>query len=127
MYVHRHGVGGKTHAELGIKMVDGFHQADTPDLKQVVRRFAATLKTLDHRQHQPQIAADQFITRLLVAAGRTPQQRIGLCGSQHRQSGGIHPADLHLGLHGKVPPVSCVLSGFSPASRTNIPAKYFAG
>ena len=32
---HRYGVGGEAHAEFGIKIVDGFHQADAPDLKQV--------------------------------------------------------------------------------------------
>ena len=81
MYVHRHGVGGKTHAELGVKMIDGFHQADTADLKQVVRRLAAPLEPLDDRQHQPQVATDQFIARLLVTARRAPQQRVGLrCG-----------------------------------------------
>ena len=99
---HRYGVGGEAHAEFGIKIVDGFHQADAPDLKQVVRRFAATLKPLNNAEHQPQIAANQLIACLLVSGSGFFQKLVRLFSGEHRQSRCIHTADLNFCLH-KIP------------------------
>ena len=55
-YVHRHGIGGKPHAELGVEMVDGFHQTDAADLKQIIRRLTSVAEALHDAQNEPQIA-----------------------------------------------------------------------
>ena len=67
-HVHRHGIGGKPHAELGVEMVDGFHQTDAADLKQIIRRLTPVAEALHDAQNEPQIAADELVPRPLSPA-----------------------------------------------------------
>lgn len=96
---HRHAIGGEPHRLVDVKIVDGLHQADTAHLKEVVHTLPSALEPLEHRQHQPQIAADQLLPRRLVAGLGTAQQRHHLVVFQHRQSGCVDAADLYLPPH----------------------------
>ena len=100
-HVHRHGIGGKPHAELGVEMVDGFHQTDAADLKQIVRRLAPVAEALHDAQNEPQIAADELVPRSPVARCGASQQCVRLRAGIDGQLGRIHSADLNLCLHEK--------------------------
>ena len=45
---HGHAVGGEFHHLAGVKMIDGFDQADAPYLEEIVQVFAPVGKALDH-------------------------------------------------------------------------------
>ena len=92
---HGHTVGGKTHLEGGVKVVDGLDQTDAPHLKQVIQIFAPAGKLLHHAENQAQVALDHLLAgRRIAAAGC--QQKFGfLPFVQHRQLRSVHPADLN--------------------------------
>ena len=76
-------------------MVYGFDQPNDPHLEQIVHTLAPTGEPLDHRQHQPQIAADQGVPSLLVPGLGLAQQIHFFFFSQHFQLRGVDPADFH--------------------------------
>ena len=115
---HRHAVGRKAHVLADVEVVDGFDEPDAADLKQVVDVLAPPEKALDDRQHQPEIAADELLTRGAVALLRPAQQRRHLLVFQHRQTRRVDPADFHLPLHASSLHLSDILDGssISPAN-----------
>ena len=74
-YNHGNAVGGKADLLVRIEIGDGFHQTDAAHLKQVVGAFSPLVKSLDHAQHQPQIAFNELFPGFFVP---------GLCQSQQR-------------------------------------------
>ena len=76
-------------------MVNGFDQSNDPHLEQIVHTLAPSGEPLDHRQHQPQIAADQGVPGLLVPGLGLAQQVHFLFLSQHFQLRGVDPADFY--------------------------------
>ena len=96
---HRHRVGRKPHPQIHIKIIDCLDQPDTADLEQVVHWLPAPAKALDHREHQPEVAADQLFTGGLVAVPDTVQQRVHFFRRKDGKRRGIHTANLYLELH----------------------------
>ena len=60
---HDHGnaVGRKAHRLVDIEVVNGLDEADTAHLEQVVHVLTPAGKSLEHRQHQPQVAPDELL------------------------------------------------------------------
>ena len=109
---HNHGdaVGGKLHVQVGVEVVDGLDQADTPHLKQVVGVLPPVGEPLNHRQHQPQVAGDELLPGGGVPRLGPEKERLGLAAFQHLQLGSVHPAYLYFVLHdGKNLPPGVIL------------------
>ena len=96
---HWNAVGGEPHVLIDIKPVDGLDEADAAYLKKIVHILAAAQKALNHRQHQPQIAADQLLPRVLIAIPAALQQRHHFVIFQHLQICRVDAADLNLPPH----------------------------
>ena len=104
---HGHTVGGELHIQRGVEVVDGFDEANTAHLKQIVHVLSPVGKLVDHRQHQPQVPGNELLPGLLVPLFGPAQQGLGLLILQHLQLGGIHPAQLYLIQHVQnLPPVT---------------------
>ena len=67
MYIHRHGIGGKTDVKIGIEVVNSLDKSYTSDLKKIVRILFSVRKTLNYAQYKPQIAVYQLTPSFLVA------------------------------------------------------------
>ena len=101
---HRHGIGTELYAQADIKIVDGFDQSDTADLKKIVRVFAAVVKALDNPKHQSEIAADKFLSGRFVALFHSREERFLFLGCKCRKLRGIDSADFNLVHHESLPP-----------------------
>ena len=64
---HRDRIGRKPDVLFEIEPGYGFQKPDASDLKQVVRRFAASGKPLYNGQHQTQIRIDKPFPRRIVS------------------------------------------------------------
>ena len=82
-------------------MVDGFHQTDAADLKQIIRRLTSVAEALHDAQNEPQIAADELVSRSPVARRGASQQCVRLRAGIDGQLGCVHSADFNLCLHEK--------------------------
>ena len=100
---------GKFHGLGDIEIINGFDEAHTAYLKQVVRVFTASGEPLDDGQHQPQVSLDELTAGLLVALFRPAQQFHGFIVFQDLQLRRVHSRDLDFSLHRKPPPASCKL------------------
>ena len=65
---HGHGIGGKAHVLRHVEVVQRLDEADAAHLEQVVHVFPAVAEALDHAEHQAQIAPDEFLARVQIAA-----------------------------------------------------------
>ena len=61
--------------------------------------FAPFFKSLDHRQHQPEVSLDQRLSGICVAFLCLQEQAVHLGLGQYFQLGGVHTADFHFPLH----------------------------
>ena len=85
---------------LAVEVVNGFHQTDAADLKQVVGIFAAADKFLNDRQHQSEISGNQLFPGGEVSVVILSEQLSGFFIFQHRKGGCIDAADGNFALHG---------------------------
>ena len=82
---HRHPVCAEPHRLADVEIVYGLNEPHTAHLKQIIRVFPPACKLLDHGQYQTQIAADQFLTCLLIPLLCPAQQLHGFFVSQYLQ------------------------------------------
>ena len=87
-----------------IKVVDGLDQSDASNLEEIVAVLSPAGKPLDHREHQPEVALDQFLPGLLVPCLGPAQQLPGTLPGEQRQLGGVHAADVDLALQKNASP-----------------------
>ena len=66
---HRDGVGRKPDIQIDIEIVDGFHQADASDLKQIIHALSPSGKALDDTENQAQISRNQLFSGLPISLG----------------------------------------------------------
>ena len=78
-YDHRNAIGGKADRLGDVKIINGLDQADAADLEQIVSIFPPAHEFLNDRQHQAQVAFDQFLAGLLIAFLGAFQQSDGFC------------------------------------------------
>lgn len=69
-------IGGKLHLLARVKVGDGFNEADAAHLEQVIGIFTPFVEALNHGQHQPQVALDQFLPGVQVALSGPVKQYI---------------------------------------------------
>ena len=100
---HRNSISGKLHLLGNIKIVHRFDESDTTDLKEIVNIFAASGKSLDHRQYKAEVSGDQLLSRLLIAGLGPDEQLPGLLIFQYAQLCRVYPADLYLALQIAIP------------------------
>lgn len=80
-----HPIGGKFYLLAGVEVGDGLDQADAPHLKQIVGTLPPLVKALDDAEHQPQVAADEFLARGAVAAVNQREQFAHALIREYRQ------------------------------------------
>lgn len=94
-HIHRHGIGGKLHIKIGIKVIHGLDETDTPHLKEIVHVLPPIGKALNDAEHQPQIAVDELLPCADVTFLYAKQQRTLFFIGQSLQLSGIDAADFH--------------------------------
>src|SRR5690606_16144919 len=110
-------IGGKFYVLAQVEVVDGFHQADAADLKEIVHVFAAVVEPLDDAEDEAQVALNELGAGVLIAVPHSLQQFSHVRIGQHRQLGRVDAANLHL-VHSSGAP-SCVrAAAFSIAGST---------
>ena len=100
-------VGGKLHI---LAQIEGVHRLDKPDaahLEQIVHALAAAGEFLDHGQHQPEIARDQGLPRIIVSGPRFLEQGPRFARLQDGEPGRVHSADLDFSLHDRISFFGC--------------------
>ena len=93
---HRHGIGGKAHAQLRVEIVDGLDQADAAHLKEVVHTLAPVVKALDHAEHEPEVPLYEFMASAGIARADFGKQLPHALVVQHGERRCIHAADFDL-------------------------------
>src|SRR5699024_10629882 len=66
-YDHGNCICGKLHQSCRIKMIHSLHKSYTADLEQIIRVFAASLKTFDHAEYKTQVSLDIFLSCFFVS------------------------------------------------------------
>src|ERR1041385_7618264 len=84
-----HGVGDELHALIGIEFARGGEQADVALADQIGERQAAVLVFLRHRDHEPQVALDEFLHGVLIAGAHLPRERDLLLLREQRSLGDL--------------------------------------
>ena len=66
-------------------MVECFNQPDAADLKQIIHIFSAMVEPLKHTEHKTQIAPEEFLARLHIAAVNEGKELTHTFVGNHRQ------------------------------------------
>ena len=93
---HGHGVGGKLHVQISVKVIYGLDETDAALLQEIVHVLAAVVKALDHAENQPKVALDQLPPGVVVALVGPGEQLPHALVGQRRQRRRVDPADFHL-------------------------------
>ena len=76
-------------------MIERLNQPDAADLKQIIHIFSAVMESLQHAEHEPQIAPDEFLPRLQIAAVDEGKELPHALVADDGERGGIHAADFN--------------------------------
>ena len=76
-------------------MVDRFHEADAANLEKIIHILPAHGKALHDAQHKPQVAADEFLPRRLVACIDFLKIPGELLLGDDGKAGSVDAADFH--------------------------------
>ncbi len=82
-----HGKGHQTYTAIGVKALDGLHQAHVTFLNQVGMRQAVTQVLAGNGDHQPQVRQNQFTRSIQVILVAQALTQLGFAfGAEHGQA-----------------------------------------
>ena len=91
-------------------MIHSLHKSYTADLEQIIRVFAASLKTFDHAEYKTQVSLDIFLSCFFVSGFDPFKKLCFLLLFQKRKFRSIYPAQFYfVYYHRKNPPKHFIL------------------